>query len=196
MLDKVCKQCTKHFSFRGCPTDVATGRGTYCSRSCVNKSLYQSVRIYCQYCNQEIVKRRRLAQRYCSKKCSDLVKKGVPLDPSIGRKISEKLKGKKPKNFGITFLYKGEGNCKWKGGVTKEAEKIRKSEPYKQWRTKVFKRDKYTCVHCFQVGGKLEADHIKPFSAFPKLRFKVSNGRTLCHQCHVKTETYLKRWKG
>ncbi|MCE5329649.1 HNH endonuclease [bacterium] len=28
----------------------------------------------------------------------------------------------------------------------------------------VFKRDDYTCQYCFQVGGKLECDHIIPFS--------------------------------
>lgn len=80
-------------------------------------------------------------------------------------------------------------------GLTPIREKIRASEEYKLWRTSVFKRDNYACVWCGDnKGNNLEADHIKPFSYFPKLRFVLSNGRTLCKPCHRKTDTY--GWKG
>jgi len=58
-------------------------------------------------------------------------------------------------------------------------------------------RDNFTCIWCgirneeglgFSV--KLNADHIKPFALFPDLRFELSNGRTLCEDCHKKTDTY------
>jgi len=96
--------------------------------------------------------------------------------------------------------FSGEKNPNWKGGVTKEYEKIRKSIAYKQWREAVYKRDNYTCQLCGEkesVSGKLEADHIKQFADFPELRFDVDNGRTLCKDCHTKTDTYLNkgRWK-
>jgi len=39
-------------------------------------------------------------------------------------------------------------------------------------------------------GGNLEADHIKDFALFPKLRLDINNGRTLCKSCHKKTENY------
>lgn len=54
----------------------------------------------------------------------------------------------------------------------------------------MFKRDNYTCVICGQRGGKLNADHIKPFALYPDSRFDLDNGRTLCFNCHTKTETY------
>jgi Restriction endonuclease len=67
---------------------------------------------------------------------------------------------------------------------------IRKSALYKAWRTLVFNRDKYTCQSCQKKGGFLHADHIKPFSLYPELRFDVHNGRTLCVPCHKATGTY------
>lgn len=79
---------------------------------------------------------------------------------------------------------------RWKGGVTPIHKKIRKSSKYVNWRKQVYERDDYTCQLCGVRGGELQADHIKPFSLFPDLRFELSNGRTLCKPCHRKTPTY------
>ena len=68
-------------------------------------------------------------------------------------------------------------------------KRIRKSKEYKLWRTSVFERDEYTCVWCGET-GYIQADHIKPFSLFPELRFAIDNGRTLCIDCHKTTGTY------
>jgi 5-methylcytosine-specific restriction endonuclease McrA len=59
-----------------------------------------------------------------------------------------------------------------------------------QWRKAVFERDNYTCVFCNIKGGKLQADHIKPYCLYPDLRWELDNGRTLCFECHKKTDTY------
>ena len=84
----------------------------------------------------------------------------------------------------------GSKHHAWKGGITPINKAIRQSLEYRIWRRSVFERDDYTCIWCGQVGGKLNADHIKPFSLYPELRFTIENGRTLCFKCHKKTDTY------
>lgn len=79
----------------------------------------------------------------------------------------------------------GSKSSNWRGGVTPLNLRQRTSKQNKEWRLKVFERDGYTCQRCGDKrGGNLRAHHIKPFSDFPELRFKVSNGETLCESCH------------
>lgn len=60
----------------------------------------------------------------------------------------------------------------------------RNSAAYIYWRNSVFKRDDYTCQHCLERGGDLNAHHIKPFARYKKDRYKIENGITLCVDCH------------
>ena len=156
---------------------------------------------------------------FCSKKCGGIVggekrrgkpswnkgltswSKGKHLTLEHRNKISLGNKGKKmsEKNRLIISKYwkgkkrpdkAGENSHFWKGGITPKNILLRQSLEYRLWRESVFQRDKYTCVWCGQIGGNLNADHIKPFCDYPELRFAIDNGRTLCVGCHRKTDTF------
>lgn len=175
--------------------------------------------IICKYCGKEINPHRR-AQIYCSKSCraKDLgVGHGIKTGKFVkcaecGKEIWRK--GSLLKKFPISYCSKeclwknngkaligisreymtGEKNWCWRGGVTPEVIKIRRSVEGELWRKSVFERDNYTCQICGKVGGRLEADHIKSFALYPELRFDINNGRTLCKSCHIQTDSY--GWKG
>ena len=103
----------------------------------------------------------------------------------------------------------GEKNHFWKGGKTKLSSKIRNNVEYKIWRKQIFERDNYTCQICNRINKKgdkviIEADHIYPFykilddfeiksyedAISCKELWDVGNGRTLCRECHKKTDSY------
>ena len=61
------------------------------------------------------------------------------------------------------------------------------SDPiYKQFRTDVLKRDKFTCKMCKAKGKRtrLHVHHIRKWASASSLRYEVSNGITLCYSCH------------
>jgi len=77
-------------------------------------------------------------------------------------------------------------NGKIRGGSGSE----RNMPEYLEWRKAVYSRDAFTCKEC---GSKkrLNAHHIKPWHAHRDLRFTVSNGITLCGDCHAKKHPHL-----
>ena len=88
---------------------------------------------------------------------------------------------------------RGEQHPNWKGGK-RTRHMLSGQIEYKLWREAVFQRDNYTCVWCKTQGTYLQADHIKPWSQYPTLRYAIDNGRTLCAECHTKTENYPKQF--
>ena len=64
-----------------------------------------------------------------------------------------------------------------------ETAKKRNNYTYRKWRLDVIKRDGGCCANCGSHDN-LQVHHIKHFAEYPELRFEVSNGITLCRQCH------------
>lgn len=123
----------------------------------------------------------RINKKFCSLTCKYKSQIGIKLPLEQVRKSAEGHKGAK--------------SYWWKGGITPINTLIRNGLDYKLWRESIFKRDKFTCQECGDNRGRnLQAHHIKPFSDYPELRFAISNGITLCIECHKKTDTYLNRW--
>lgn len=59
------------------------------------------------------------------------------------------------------------------------------SPEFREWRTAIFHRDRYTCWDCGKKGGRLNAHHLKSWAKYPELRFVLTNGITVCEDpCH------------
>lgn len=67
-----------------------------------------------------------------------------------------------------------------------EREHHRRYFEYNVWRTSVFERDMYTCRCCGTKKGPFNAHHLESYASSMKLRTVLSNGITLCKDCHNK----------
>lgn len=136
----------------------------------------------CKNCKKEIWVASSLLKRknFCSKKCSNIFRKGKPV-----------------------LSTRGGNNIHWKGGITPLRIKIWKSFKYQEWRLSVYERDKFICQmpECDKVDRILNVHHIKTFSKIKeksiiktleeaencKELWDINNGITLCKKCHKKT---------
>lgn len=165
----------------------------------------------CECCGKDMIlylnrdfKRKRFCSRQCFGKVNAKINNLIPPKSSeesrkkAGKTLSEKMKlgliSKPPKatpesrkKAGLKM--RGENHPKW----IKDRSKLKKGRynnsfrgegPIASWRSDIFRRDNYTCQKCHQKGGKLNAHHIKSWAKFPEFRFEISNGITLCVNCH------------
>jgi 5-methylcytosine-specific restriction endonuclease McrA len=107
------------------------------------------------------------------------------IEAAKNRNISEKTRKK------MADSHRGDKTNFWKGGIDKKEYKHYRNLNYRLWREKVFKRDNYTCQDCGLHSGNGKAmflipHHIKSYTYYPELRYEVSNGKTLCKDCHNK----------
>ena len=124
-------------------------------------------------------------------------RKGIVLSDEIKTKISLSLMGHTVSEEGKrnrSEAWKGEKNPLWKGGITPLNDLLRKSKEYKKWLISVYKKDKYICQDCgIKCRAKnIIAHHIKGFADYPEFRFDVSNGITLCRNCHFRLHHQLR----
>ena len=184
-MSRKCLICGKEFKVY--PSTEKTAK--YCSRSCQGKGvLGQAIR------TEEWKRKISLALK--GKKHS-LEHIENWRKTAIGRKQSpEQIAKRVAKNTGqkrtaeFRFNRSKEKCHLWRGGITEINILIRSQREYKDWRKSVFERDNYTCQSCYKRGGEMQADHIKQFAYHPELRLDLNNGRTLCLDCHRKTETF------
>jgi len=208
---KDCLICGKQFLAK---KDCKTRNQLYCSKKCYAKNLIGKKATDKQLASLELgrgghpnpLKGIPRKKEICEK--ISRARKGKPLSGEHREALSEVKKGKPIKHF---VEYREETNQKlskalrgkpqpnlrgakhwnWQNGKTAENAQIRSSLEMKRWRRAVFERDDYTCQICLKRGGRLVADHIKPFSLYPELRLELSNGRTLCRDCDRKyNDTY------
>ena len=134
------------------------------------KKISKKQQYICDNCSKEFIaypKHRRAELKFCSVSCKAKFLRGGQFQ-------------------------KGEQHPLWRGGLSNKQGYLWN---WKYVKPKILKRDNYSCVWCGQKGGKLNADHIKPFALFPELRLAIDNGRTLCITCHKKTDTYALKIK-
>lgn len=197
--------CSRKCSYasRGQKTSVArTGKpsplkGSKTGRPSWNRT--EGVHINCGHCNQvmRIEPNQVGRKKFCSKACFFLGRelKGLfqsghaNLVPPESRGHSEETRAKMVVANRKAARY-GANNPLWKGGAREQRKREMKGYPYRDWRAAVFTRDNWTCQCCGVRGGYLEADHIKPWCAFPDLRYEIDNGRTVCRPCHMKLDTH------
>ena len=67
---------------------------------------------------------------------------------------------------------------------------IRRTPAYREWREAVYRRDNHKCIDCGS-GKDFQAHHLIPVSKRPDLVFTLSNGVTLCRDCHTKLHPEL-----
>jgi len=82
----------------------------------------------------------------------------------------------------LTLNFSGINGSRWV--ENKKVNPFKGTSKWRIWRQAVFARDNYTCQNCNKRGGYLEPHHIKSKQCFPELVFEVSNGITLCGDCH------------
>lgn len=190
---KTCVICNIQFGVHNCRRNIAK----YCSKKCWYERNGIKIKKICLQCKKEyIITPKRKDSTFCSHQCHSLFLKGkLNIALQTGR---QKIKGKNHPMWGkhhteetkrkISLNHadmSGNNSPSWKGGITPINERIRKSKRFIEWAKAIKERDNYICVICKTRGGKLHSDHIKPFSLYPELRFELSNGQTLCKNCHL-----------
>lgn len=145
----------------------------------------------CKFCENDFEYRinHKRVRVYCSQECyqSNSFKDLTHEQRMQG--IKTRSESKKWKEYVESIT--GKNNKRYKGNRDARVYNYE----LKKWREDVFKRDDYTCQKCNQRGGKLEAHHIKKWAKYKELRTTLSNGITLCYDCHNLTHGKVKRKK-
>ncbi len=124
----------------------------------------------CKSCHEIFIKRITDKKEFCNKRCWYDYKDKPP----------SKAKGK-PR-----YELRGKGNGSWIEDRTQLAKRQERGDSaYRDWRSKVKKRDKYRCrINNQDCSGNTIAHHILSWRDYPELRYQINNGITLCQAHH------------
>lgn len=175
----------------------AHARGTiYCSHDCRRKKREYT----CEICAKTFTRcpsHRQGKHIYCSMTCQGIAKRVIKptltcdfCGDEFERYPSELTKAEER---GYTFTF-----CSHSCRAAMIAAQFNPPKPYTKphtsalrngtkmikWRKAVKERDGYICTQCGATDKMLNVHHVKPFAIYPDLRYEVSNGVTLCYECH------------
>ena len=172
---------------------------------CINRNPSKTVTRICPVCKKEYRIKDHMKKKFCSIECAYkgrsykrtnktrvfVTLKCASCGTMFQREKSSVTSSKK--NFCSNVCQhkymRGSNTVMWRGGVSRAYKFGYHTKAYKDWRDKVFTRDKYVCRCCRQNGGYLQAHHIEGFNHNPLLRFSVKNGITLCRKCHMEVHS-------
>lgn len=182
-----CDQCGQEFRRR----DVAN---RFCSNACAaaaRTAATQAEPRPCERCGTSF-RPDYAAKRFCSKACffrsiARTVRRCDECDREFRRKYPRQRFCSRDCAAAGRW---GEGGPNWRGGIAATTRRQRSAEGYRRWRQAVLTRDGHRCRHCAAT-ERLHAHHLLPFSRYRLLRHTVSNGLTLCHDCHMSLH-----WRG
>ncbi len=108
---------------------------------------------------------------------------------SVSEKTKQKLRDKRASEKTKLKMSKAQIKRYDRMGRKKHKRHIHacNDKKYKQWRSDVFQRDSWTCQTCGKKECYLESHHIKSWAKYLQLRYDITNGVTLCRECHKLT---------
>lgn len=189
MIKVICKQCNKEF------LNYPSNHRQFCSMECRNKSYVgkptwnkgmgefrskigiESFRskMKGRHLSEEHKKKIKFSSKKCVKN-KGRIKKGQKLSENTKKRISKKLKGKIPKNFGINFGFIGDKAPNWKGDNVGYGG-------LHAW-VKRFLGKPTKCEHCGKDG--LTSKQIHWANKDHKYRRVFEDYVRLCASCHKK----------
>jgi len=195
--EKTCLLCGKKFIVLPCQSFRK-----YCSRKCAfaspkrSQSIISSLKEFAktdrakemrQKTKETCIKRFTgisYKKRYGEKRANEIIKKQSD-STKENLPITTFKKGLVPWNKGIKWeAMSGENNPCWRGGISKIGQVFRSSPEYGRWRSKIFRKDNWTCKKCGETGIRLIAHHILNFAEHFEIRLNIDNGITFCVPCH------------
>lgn len=154
IVGRTCAQCGQAFEKPSCWNKY------FCSHAC--RDAAKRARMphrNCEYCGKWFAYKAASPRRFCSVSCYR----------THEREEREAHPRTRPKKRTLATI---------------RPHRVRRTREYKEWRWACMERDNFTCRKCGTQDGELQVHHLYPWRRYPHLRFAVSNGHTLCRDCH------------